>query len=436
MSRRLLAAAAVAAVAVVAGGAALGLTPWWGSDAGGLPTARAEIADFVRRVPADGHLEAVRATPLTVPREVGGAVRIAWIVPDGSRVEAGDPVVRFDPTDMEKSLITAREQLATTDVKVGKEKLRTGSEVANLERDAEMAERELTTAERFAKRDEFIYSRSEIIESEIDGELATAKRDHALEAQEARGELGERDLELLEIERRKARLEMDEAERGLAALEVTAPHDGIAVLTTDWLGNPPRVGDTTWPGRPVAEIPELSEMQAEVWVLEADAGGLAAGQRATVWIEAHPETAHPAVVERVDSLAKPRLRGSPVQYFGAVLRLESTDPQTMKPGQRLRAVIEVEAREGALVVPRQALFERHGERVVFRRRDGRFEPVTVTVGPATPALAVIEAGLEAGDEVALADPERRPAADGEPAGGATPGAVPGLGGGGGSGSAR
>lgn len=430
MSRRraaLAAAAAAVALAALAAGAALGFTPLFGEPGADVPTARVEVRDFVRRVPADGHLEAVKATPLTVSREVGGPVRIAWLADDGRRVAAGDPVVRFDPTDMERALTDARDDLTTAEVKTGKARVSIDSEIANLGRDAELAEAEVSTAERFAKRDELIYSRTEIIESEIDGELAAERRDHALAAREARGELGRTDLELLSIERRKADLEIEEAERGLAALVMTAPHDGIVSLRTDWRGNTPRVGDTTWPGQPVAEIPDLSQMQAEVWVLEADAGGLAAGQRAEVWVEAHPETAHRAVVERVDALAKPQLRGSPVQYFAAVLALEETDPATMKPGQRVRAVIEAEARPGALVVPRQAVFERDGDRIVYRRRGRGFEAVPVTVGPSTAALAVIESGLAEGDEVALADPERRPAAEREPAGGFAPPAGPAAG---------
>ena len=427
MSRRASLAAAAAAVVAIAAAAALGFAPLFGDAGAAVPTARAEIRDFVRRVPADGHLEAVRATPLTVPLEIGVPVRIAWVADDGSRVAAGDPVVRFDPTDMERALTDAGDDLATAEVRTGKERTAIDSDIANLGRDAEQAERELASADRFTKRDELIYSRAEIIESEIDAELAAERRDHALSARTARGELGRTDLELLAIERRRASIEIEQARRGLAALAVIAPHDGIVALRTDWRGNPPRVGDTTWPGQPLAEIPDLSEMRAEVWVLEADAGGLAAGQRAELWVEAHPETAHPAVVERVDSLAKPRLRGSPVQYFAAVLELAATEPATMKPGQRVRAVIAAEARPGALVVPRQAVFERDGERVVYRRRGRGFAAVPVEVGPASAALAVIESGLEAGDEVALADPERRPAPEPEPAAGAGGAAGPAVG---------
>ena len=57
-------------------------------------------------------------------------------------------------------------------------------------------------------------------------------------------------------------------------------------------------------------------MQAEVYVLEADAGGLLPGQTATVTVESAPGVTCPARIARVDALAKPRILGSP----GAVLR--------------------------------------------------------------------------------------------------------------------
>ncbi len=178
---------------------------------------------------------------------------------------------------------------------------------------------------------------------------------------------------------------------------------------------PPRVGDTVWSGMPLAEIPDLSEMQAEVYVLEADAGGLAVGKPATVVVESRPGVEHPARIARVDTLAKPRLSGSPVQYFAVTLALAPGSPPamgamgamgTVKPGQRVLARLRLEERRGALVVPREALFQRGGATVVYRRRGGAhgFEPVPVTLGPASVGAAVVETGVAAGDQVALRDP--------------------------------
>ena len=130
--------------------------------------------------------------------------------------------------------------------------------------------------------------------SEIDATLAEKRQGHAVAVKDAKGRLAQTDLDLLALERRKADLKTDKAERGLRALTLTAPHDGIVVLERDWRGDPPRVGDTCWAGEKIAEIPDLAAMEAEVSVLEADAGGLAVGQRATVVVEGRPDAAVPA----------------------------------------------------------------------------------------------------------------------------------------------
>lgn len=388
-----------AAVAVSAFG------PFWRPSAE-VPTTRVERQTFVRRVEADGYLEAVRATQLGPTPSLRRALRIAWMVPDGSVVAEGDPVVRFDAIEMEESLETARDDLTTNRLRIDKEQAESGAQIDNLGRDTQLAELELTSAREFQKKDATLFSKNEILESEIDEELAALKRRHAEQAEATEAELTRAQVDILRIEGRQALAKMEEAEEGLAALEIRAPHDGLVVFHRDWRGNLPRVGDSAYAGNPLAEIPDLSEMRAEVWVLEADAGGLAAGQPVTVVLEAHPERVYEAKVARVDNLAKPRRRGSPVQYFAVTLDLAETDPRRMKPGQRLHATIELDRVEDALVVPRQAVFAEGGERIVFRRRGDGFEPVPVEIGAAGLGRVVVTGGLEDGDEIALADPRR------------------------------
>ena len=48
----------------------------------------------------------------------------------------------------------------------------------------------------------------------------------------------------------------------------------------------------------------------------------------------------------------------------------------MKPGARVRAVLDVENRANAFAIPRQAIFEKEGKKLVYRkRRRDSFEPV-------------------------------------------------------------
>jgi HlyD family secretion protein len=183
-----------------------------------------------------------------------------------------------------------------------------------------------------------------------------------------------------------------------------------------------------WASQSIAEIPDLSSMEAEVFVLEADAGRLAVGKKATVWVESSPERPLTGVLSRVGSLAQPLSYGSPVQYFSAVVALDRTVPELMRPGQRVRAELELARLELALAVPLQAVFEEEGKKVVLRRERGAFVPVPVELGEVGNGQVVVTAGLAAGDEIALLDPRpgaRKPASFEAPAHGEDGGAGPG-----------
>src|SRR6185295_14450923 len=84
--------------------------------------------------------------------------------------------------------------------------------------------------------------------------------------------------------------------------------------------------------------------------------------------------------------------------------LERTDPGWMKPGARVHAALLLESRE-ALVLPRQAVFDDHGQPTVYRWHGGDFEPVKVKLGPSSLGRVVIEEGLSEADEIALVDPK-------------------------------
>jgi hypothetical protein len=268
-----------------------------------------------------------------------------------------------------------------------------------------MAEMELDKTRKFQAKDAEIFSRNEIIESTIDEHLETAKMEHARDAEAIEKKLTRSKLAVIEVERKKAELSIQQARAGLEAIEVKAPHAGILVFQRDWRGELPHEGEQVWPGQTVAEIPILDEMEAQVYVLEVDGGGLQPGIAARVALESRPDLEVDARVKQVDDLAQPRIPDLPVQYFAMTLSLSRTDPAVMKPGQRVRATLLLD-RDAALVVPRQAVVEQGGKNIAYRLESGVFHPVEVELGPSTPGRVVIEKGLAAGDRVALRDPTR------------------------------
>ncbi len=371
-----------------------------------VPTFRVESSAFRRQVTAEGTLKAVKATPVSTPNQANRPLKIAWIETDGAVVSKGDVIVRFDPTEFENELLVGNEERATASNRLTKTNTDSSTTRTNLKRDARQAENELESAQRFKFDDAEIFSRYQRIESEVDADLAGDRKRYAEEVLKVRDTLSRTDLDLIAIEDRKAGLRIRNAENGLKSLEIIAPYDGILVLQRDWRGEIPRAGSTQWPGSPLAEIPELAEMKAEVFVLEADAAGLGVDQKATVWLESDAGVKYAGRITSLDKLARPRTRGVPVQYFGVTVSLDRTDVGKMKPGARVRAVLELENLKSAFAIPRQALFEKDGKRLVYRKNNGRFEPVEVAISSSSAGRVVVTRGLISGDELALQDPTK------------------------------
>ncbi len=378
---------------------------------GAAPVATIEVArgSFVREVRAEGTLKSVQATPIVVPPASGRSQRVAFVARDGAPVKEGEVVVRFDPFEVEKEAADGRADLRAASSKIDKTKAEADKTRRGHDLDRALAEEELDRARTFVLLDETIFSRHEIIESALDRTLSEKKAATASSKLEASGRLATTDLALDRIETGKARFKVTEAEKGLKQLQIEAPHDGLLVLERKWSGEPTYVGDTLWPGQKVAEIPDLARLEARVHVLEADAAGLKPGLPAQVFIEGRAGAGYPAKVLRVEPVAKARSSQSPVKYFETTLALERTDPGLMRPGQRVQAEIRLEEAKDVIAIPRAALFEKDGRRLVYRQSSPRFTAVEVTVGPSSASRVVIETGLAPGDRIALRDPAERAA---------------------------
>ncbi len=397
----------VATIVLVVAVGTVGMASLWRAG-DRLATYRVERGRFLHRVDAEGMLVAETATVLMVPNTTAKApMKIAWLARDGSHVEADQVVVRFDPTDMENELFSGqadRDQVAS---RAQQTSIQQDTQLDNLGRDAALATLQLQHAQDFQSTDTEIYSSKEIRESQIDEELASTRKQHAEDAQAVRAAIGEVELDLLDLERRQAELTIEQAEAGLSALEVRAPHEGTLVLRRNWMGEPPTVGQVAFGSQPIAEIPQLGVMKAQVYVLEADAGGVAVGTPAQIVLDAHPGEAVEATVRLVAAVAKRRNRWSPVQYFDVELELATTDPTMMKPGQRVRATLLLQDLDNVLAVPREAVFQDdEGRPFVYRRGGNGFESIGVQLGSAALGRVVVSSGIAAGDVLALEDPSR------------------------------
>jgi HlyD family secretion protein len=389
-------------------GAALALAACGRQRDAEVPLVSVKKQKFARVVEADGYLRPVKAIPVSVP-DSDLPLRITWLAPDGVPVKKGDVLARFDDFELRAQLADGQSDREVAAAKRSKERLLLDTASRDRARTTAAAGRELLTTRSFQRRDSAIFSRDQIVESEIDEQLQEAKVEHARKSETLDRRLGGNKLALIGVEARKADEAIRRASKGLGALKVESPHDGVFTIKRGWMNQPLRVGDTVWRGMGLAELSRVEDLEAELFVLEVEAAGLASGRRAELLLEAGTGKVFGARVKSVETVAKRREQKSPTQYFGVVLTLEKTDPEIMKPGQSVRARLFLHEQE-ALVLPRPALFDQDGRWIAYRREpQGGFAAVPVKIGPSTAGLCTIESGLRENDVVALRDPGRSPA---------------------------
>src|SRR6185369_15918086 len=97
------------------------------------------------------------------------------------------------------------------------------------------------------------------------------------------------ELSVLHAREDFANKQVREIKTSMTRMTLTAPRDGTVIHLPNWRDEKKKVGDGTWPGEKLMEIPDLSDMLLKGEVDEADATALAGGQKATLRLDAHPD---------------------------------------------------------------------------------------------------------------------------------------------------
>jgi HlyD family secretion protein len=316
-------------VAAAAGVVAILLVVAWlvvrgSSQAPQYATATIERGNLVVAVSATGNLQPIKE--VTVGSELSGIV-VEVNVDNNDRVTKGQVLARLDPS-----------RLSDT-VRV--------SEAAKASAEASVAQAEATLKEVSA-----ILAREEEVHKLSGGKAPAATELDTARAVKARAQ-GNLLVTRAAVRQAEATLSSDRTQ--LSKTAIVSPVNGV-VLSRN-----------VEPGQTVAAslnapvlftlAEDLSHMQLEVKVDEADAGQVRAGQRATFLVDAYPGRSFEAVVKRLDLGATSTTSSSgsgQVVAYTAVLTADNAD-LALRPGMTGTASILATEKQGVLLAPNAAL---------------------------------------------------------------------------------
>ncbi|MDP2053240.1 MAG: efflux RND transporter periplasmic adaptor subunit [Acidobacteriota bacterium] len=368
MRRRIL--VGVVVVAVLGGAAAVAMR----SGNSGLEVEQAQVArvDALQSfVTASGEIVATKYAA------IGSAVMgrlVELMVKEGDVVKAGQVLARIDPVQAASSAdaaaasvgaLEADARAAATQVKAAQAAL---EEARSREKEAAAS---LTRAQELQRAG--LLPQSEFDKASMAGTTAVAQVAAATasfeRAQQAQASAGQRIAQ--------GRAESTRARDALSKTEITAPIDGVVTRLEVEQGEMVVMGVQNQPGTILMTVSDLSAVNAEVKVAEADVMRLLNGFPATVTLEALPLQTFSGRVVEIGASALPQVgTQAAAREFRVKVRLDGP-ASSLRPGLTCDTEILAAERKNALVVPLQAVVEKDGKTGVFVVRDGGvvFTPV-------------------------------------------------------------
>lgn len=223
--------------------------------------------------------------------------------------------------------------------------------------------------------------------------------EHDLEATRAlaaQGLITETALATAETTYEEARLEYDRSRHTELRTRLVTPIDGVILaLARDEQSRPLADGQLVATGLVIARIAPVDPLVADIDVVGDDVARIAVGQLARVRQHALSDRSFEGRVRRLAPSVDPVTRA---------LRAEvevGNGERRLRPGMFVEVTIIVERREGVTVVPRDAVTERGGARVVFVQRGQRVVQRPVELGLGDDQRIEVSSGVEPGEKVVI-----------------------------------
>ncbi len=295
----------------------------------------------------DGRLEGsgtIEADEVRVGSTVGGVVAEV-LVREGERVEKGQVLMRFDPSDIEiqarqaeAGVAAAKAQLDLARKGARKEDIQAARELMKQARAGEEAAKaDLARAEELAK--EGAVTEKQLADARTLAKVRASQR-RAAELQYRKALRGARPEELAMAEAGLANAEamLALAKKKIADCEVKAPITGTVIHR---LVEP---GEVAGPGATLFVLQNMDTVNLTVFVPEPDVGRVRIGDPVNVYIDSHPDQAFPGRVSRIRENAEFTPRNVQTKdervklVFGVEIELPNPDGY-LKPGLPADAVL-------------------------------------------------------------------------------------------------
>lgn len=212
----------------------------------------------------------------------------------------------------------------------------------------------------------------------------------------SRGLINKTTLDSIENKYETAKLDFERSRRTEDRNRMITPIDGVILkLARDADGQLLANGQLVSPGQLVAQIAQLDALIADVDLIGDDIAAVRVGLEARARYHAWSDSLFAGKVLRLAPTVDQRTRA-----LRAEVEIDNAEHR-LRPGMFVEVTLIGERRENVAVVPRTAVTDRGGRRVVFVLASQRVVMREVTLGLGDDVFVEVRRGLEIGERVVV-----------------------------------
>jgi len=385
MSRRLL--LVIAAVVLVGG--------WWWWSGRRTEAIAVDVVTVGRVETLRAYVTASGEIVATRYADLGSSVMgrlVSLRVREGDRVTAGQVLARIDPVQAQSAVASTAAALQALEADAAG----AGNQIRAARADVAVAASRKVEADRALQRAKELSAAGLLALSELDAAVAAADtaaaQVNAATAAVSRAEQAQASATQRVAQGRAERTRVGDQ---LSKTEITSPIEGVVTRLDVEEGEMVVMGVQNQPGTILMTISDLSALNAEVKVAEADVLRLSMDNTATVTLDALAGKSYSGRVAEIGASALPQIgTQASAREFRVKVRLDG-DVASLRPGLTCDTEILVAERKNVLAVPLQAVVQRDGKSGVFVVTNDRavFTPVTTgIIGGLTIEVSGIDEG--------------------------------------------
>ncbi|MBF0329368.1 MAG: efflux RND transporter periplasmic adaptor subunit [Nitrospirae bacterium] len=296
-------------------------------------TEKAVKGDIIASVTSSGTVNAV--TTVLVGTQVSGTIKQLF-VDFNSRVKKGQVIAQIDPTTLEAQADQARANLLAAEANV------------------EKAEASLADAQRAASRNKELFAKNYIAKSDLD-------------TSESNYEIAKAQLSAAKAQVAQTKAALRYSNTNLEYTRILSPVDGIVVSRNVDVGQTVAASFQTPTLFNIAQ--DLTKMQIDSNVAEADIGKILVGQNVEFTVDAYPDIVFKG---KVSEIRNAPITVQNVVTYDVVIRVDNSELK-LKPGMTANVAIIITTAKDVMKIPNAALRFKMQDKKAGPQKDARKE---------------------------------------------------------------